>query len=105
MVSNQTGCQLRVSQVAELPQLLGGTAVLKHDLVHLEGIEFAKAKSIQRLAYLLDETCQLGLVILRHSCLGDLPLRPARHSSNATRPRPDLCAQRHVRMARDPAVS
>jgi len=94
MVSNQTGCQLRVSQIAELPQLLRGTVVLKHDLVHLESIEVANAKSIQRLAYVLDEIGQLGLVILRYSSQGDLPLRPARHSPNVTRPRVDQRALR-----------
>jgi hypothetical protein len=85
MVSNQTGGQLRVSQVAELPQLLRGTAVLEHDLVHLENIDLTETKSIQSSAHVLDELGQIGLVILRDSRLGDVPLRLARHSTNATR--------------------
>lgn len=44
-----------VSEVAELPEFLRGTAVLENDLVGFEGVEFAGAKAVNGFAYTADE--------------------------------------------------
>jgi hypothetical protein len=53
--TNQPRGELGVGKVAELPQLPGGTAVLKDDLVDLEGIEFTGAKAVDGIANPLDK--------------------------------------------------
>jgi len=67
LVTNQTRSELDVGKVAELPELLRGTAVLEDDLVGLEGIELAGTKAVNSLAHTLDKLDQTSLVIRRHN--------------------------------------
>jgi len=54
MVNHHECRELDVGKVAELPELLRGTAVLEDDLVGVKGIELAGAKAVNSFAHTLD---------------------------------------------------
>ena len=85
-LTNRACGELDVGEVAELPQLLRGTAVLEDDLVGLEGIEFTGTKAVNGFAYPLDKLGQMSLVIRRNRLACGPPLRLAGHTSEATNP-------------------
>ena len=76
-----------VGEVAELPEFLRRTAVLEHDLVGFESIEFAGAKAVNGVAYVTDEFGQPRLVVRRNRLACRLSLRLGGHMSEATGPR------------------
>ena len=65
---------LDVTQVAELPELLGSTGVLEQHLVDGERIHFAVAVVVGCLGDVCDEFDELRLVVARHilACLPTL---------------------------------
>jgi len=76
-VTNHACGDLDVGKVAELPELLRGTAVLEDDPVGVKGIELAGAEPVNSLAHTLDKSGQTSLVIChnRLACGWD-PLLP-----------------------------
>lgn len=85
-VTNHAGGELGVGKVAELPQFLRSTAVLKDHLVDLEGIELTGTETVNGAANPLDEVDQPSLVILHNHLDRGPPLRFAGHTSEATNP-------------------
>lgn len=74
-------------EVAELPQFLRGAALLEHDLVGFEGIEFAGAKAVNGFAYVTDKFGQPSFVVRRNRPACRLSLRLGGHMSEAAGPR------------------
>jgi hypothetical protein len=54
-VNNHACGELDFGKVAELPELLRGTAVLEDDLVGVKGIELAGPKTVNTFAHALDK--------------------------------------------------
>ena len=66
--------ELNVTDVAELPEFLRSTRVLKQHLVDVERVQFTAAEAVNRLGYLRDEIGELRSVVARHrlACLPTL---------------------------------
>jgi len=78
---------LDVGKVAELPELLRGTAVLEDDPVGVQGIDLAGAEPVKSLAHTLDKFGLTSLVICRNHLACDPPPRLAGHTSEASDPK------------------
>jgi hypothetical protein len=85
-----------VGAVAELPEFLGGTAVLEDDLVGLEGVEFTSAKAVNNFANMADEFGQSSFVLRSHRLPCCLSLRLGGQGQEAT----DLASPRRGLMSR-----
>ncbi|MEO7627205.1 MAG: hypothetical protein ABIS91_13135 [Nocardioides sp.] len=68
------GGDLNGADVAELPELLRSTRVLKQHLVDAGRIPFTAAEAVNRLGYVHDELSEPRLVVDRHhlACLPTL---------------------------------
>jgi hypothetical protein len=85
-LTNRSFGDLGVGEVAELPQLLRGAAVLKYHLVGFEGIELTGTKPVNPVAHPVDKLGQSSLVILRNCLACGPPPRLTGHTSEATNP-------------------
>lgn len=66
--------ELDIAYVAELPELLRSTGVLKEHLVDIERVQFAVMEAVSCLGYVRDEFGELRCVVARHrlACLPTL---------------------------------
>ena len=66
--------ELNVADVAELPEFLRSTRVLKQHLVDVERVQFTAAEAVNRFGYVRDEIGELRSVVARHrlACLPTL---------------------------------
>lgn len=79
MLGNDAGDDLDIAQVAELPQLLGGTRVLEGDLVDVEGIHVAGSVAIDRVRQVFDKFAELLFVVRGDPLASRPPFGLGRH--------------------------
>lgn len=81
LVPNHPGCNLDVSEVAELPEFLRRSGVLEEHLIDVEGVEFSGPETFDRQFHVANKLAELLLVVRRDGLAGGPTIRLGGHDS------------------------